>query len=605
MTDILLPGLEPHHDGSMVVACAEVVSLGTDVRLEVEVPPEYPLRRGWVRTVVDGEPRFLELQAPDHGASRWAANVPVANPLVRYRFLLELEDHSTRWLNATGSHRHDVNDRDDHLWAVAARSPAWLDGQLVYQVFPDRFAASGQERALPDWARASDWDEPVVGDGDAAPSQVYGGDLDGITAHLDHLVELGVGVLYLTPVWPARSSHRYDATTFDRVDPLLGGDEALRRLVIAAHERRIRVIGDLTLNHSGVGHDWFRRAVRDRDGEEAAFYLFDDHPDGYDCWLGVRSLPRFDHRSAELRRRLYDGPGSIVARWTADPTGLDGWRIDVANMAGRHADVDANHDLARTVRRTLEGTGRELLLLAEHAHDAAPDLPGDGWHGTMAYAWFTRPLLSWLAADGEDPDLLGELPPVRPMVGADLVASIRHLSAGLPWPMRLASLNLLGSHDTPRARDLYGDAWPVAAAALFTLPGLPMVFAGDEVGVTGATADAARQPFPWDPDAWDARTFDTYRRLSDLRRQYPALRHGGLRWLAVHDDMVLFSRTGAGGDVLVQLSRAAHPPVGLPTQLLGAGGLHPIDDAPPLVDEGGCIRLAADGPSFHLWHRAS
>lgn len=609
MTEVLLPGLEPHHDGSMVEPVGGEVAVGAAIRVEVEIPNGYPLQRGWVRVVVDGEPRFVPLN-PAHrcdgdfaGRSFRGAEVPIANPTVRYRFLLELEGGSTRWLNATGLHRHDVNDRDDHVLAVAARTPSWLDGQLVYQVFPDRFAASGRQRHLPDWARPAAWEDPVEHDGDLAPYQLYGGDLDGLRGRLDHLVGLGVGVLYLTPVWPARSSHRYDATTFERVDPLLGGDQALRRLLRAAHERGIRVLGDLTLNHSGVSHDWFRTAVVDPESEEAGFYLFGEHPDDYDCWLGVRSLPRFDHRSTELRRRLYEGPGSVVARWTADADGLDGWRIDVANMAGRHADVDANHELARTVRRTMDATGRDLLLLAEHAHDAAPDLPGDGWHGTMAYAWFARPLLSWLVPEGEDRALLGDVPPVRPMVGADLVASMQHLGAGLPWPMRLASLNLLGSHDTARARDLCGDAWPVAVAALFALPGLPMVFAGDEVGVTGPSADAARQPFPWDVGSWDGELLATYRWLACQRRQLPALRHGGLRWLAIHDHVVLFARTHRDGDVIVQLSRTAHQPVELPEALAGPGPSEAIGGAPPLVDAQGRVRLVADGPVFHLWRR--
>ena len=81
--------------------------------------------------------------------------------------------------------------------------------------------------------------------------------------HLDHLERLGVNLLYLTPVFPARSNHRYDASTFDEVDPLLGGDDALVRLVEEAHRRGIRVIGDLTSNHSGDAHEWFRAAQAD------------------------------------------------------------------------------------------------------------------------------------------------------------------------------------------------------------------------------------------------------------------------------------------------------------------------------------------------------
>ena len=132
----------------------------------------------------------------------------------------------------------------------------------MYQVFPDRFArsAAADERPTPEWAIAAEWGDPVDPVMPARSQQFYGGDLDGVTEKLDHLVSLGVDLLYLTPVFPAASNHRYDAASFDRVDPLLGGDEAYIRLIEAAHARGIRVIGDLTSNHSGDTHEWFTAA---------------------------------------------------------------------------------------------------------------------------------------------------------------------------------------------------------------------------------------------------------------------------------------------------------------------------------------------------------
>ena len=152
----------------------------------------------------------------------------------------------------------------------------------------------------------------MVWQGPHSPVQWYGGDLDGIAAHLDHLERLSASLLYVTPVFEGRSVHRYDAVTFDRVDPTLGGDPAWRRLIDAAHARGIRIVGDLTLNHTGVGHEWFRRAQADASSPEAAFYYFDEHPDEYQSWWGIKSLPKLDHRNAELARRLYAATG----RWS-------------------------------------------------------------------------------------------------------------------------------------------------------------------------------------------------------------------------------------------------------------------------------------------------
>ena len=230
--------------------------------------------------------------------------------------------------------------------------------------------------------------------GPEVESQLYGGTLDGIAERLDHLTGLGATLLYLTPVFEARSNHRYDAVSFDRVDPLLGGDAALSRLLDAAHRVGLRVVGDLTTNHTGEHHDWFEAARADAGSAERGFYRFGDD-DTYESWLGVASLAQArPHLERELARRLYDGPDSVVARWLRE--GLDGWRVDVANMTGRLGADDLAHQVARAVRRTIADVRADGWLLAEHGHDASLDLDGTGWHGTMDYAGFTRPVWCWL-----------------------------------------------------------------------------------------------------------------------------------------------------------------------------------------------------------------
>src|SRR5690606_19008303 len=149
---------------------------------------------------------------------------------------------------------------------------------------------------------------------------------------------------------PARSNHRYDALSFDHVDPLLGGDEALIRLVEAAHARGLKVIGDLTTNHSGDAHEWFRAAYGNPGVPESAFYLWlNEEQTDYVSWLGHKSLPKFDWSSPELRRRFIGGPDSVVARFLQPPFSLDGWRIDVANMTGRYRDRDLNEEVRTTI----------------------------------------------------------------------------------------------------------------------------------------------------------------------------------------------------------------------------------------------------------------
>jgi alpha-glucosidase len=204
----------------------------------------------------------------------------------------------------------------------------------MYQIFPDRFAKL-VDRPTPAGAKPADWDDPVIGEGPDTLRQYFGGDLDGITAHMDHIASLGVGTIHLTPFFPAESNHRYNASTFGKVDPLLGGDEAMARLTAAAHARGIRLMGDLTTNHIGDTHEWFQAALADPNSPEAKFFFFTDDPHHYDTWWGLKEMPIIDHRSPELRRRFYDGPDSVVAKWLG-PHALDAWRIDVANMTGIH-----------------------------------------------------------------------------------------------------------------------------------------------------------------------------------------------------------------------------------------------------------------------------
>jgi alpha-glucosidase len=330
---------------------------------------------------------------------RWyVAEVEVHNPVANYRFLLD-EPGGYRWVNGQGLHERDVPDASDFRVTVHPPAPAWAPDSVVYQVFPDRFATSGLDQPFPEWAIPAAWDDEPLASGPGVGQQLYRGDLRGIEQRLDHLERLGVDVLYLTPVFPGRSNHRYDASTFDHVDPVLGGDEAFASLSAAVHARGMRLMGDITTNHTGVGHEWFRRAQADRASEEATFYYWTE--DGYVGWLGHSSLPKLDYSAPALARRMIDGPNSVVARWMRPPFSLDGWRVDVANMTGRYRDQDLTHDIARTLRRTLQAENPEALLVSEHFHDASNDLVGDGWHANMNYNGFSRPVWTWLTPDAE------------------------------------------------------------------------------------------------------------------------------------------------------------------------------------------------------------
>lgn len=589
-----------HHDGSADHVSTLTPEPGETVTVFLRTPKDH--RTGvHVRSTPDGEAHYTEAvvdrETPDE--IWWRADVTVHNPVTRYRFLLT-GDGGYRWLNAAGLRHHDVPDSADFRLISYAPPPAWAADSMVYEIFPDRFARSGAKRSYPAWAVPSGWDDPVTGAGRDTSVQIFGGDLDGVTARLDHVTGLGMNTLYLTPVFPAPSNHRYNASSFTEVDPLLGGDAAYRALVDEAHRRGIRILGDLTTNHCGSTHPWFAAAARDKDAAEREMFHFGDDALGYEAWMGVASLPKLNWTGERLRRLMAGDADSVVRRWLR--FGLDGWRIDVANMTGRLREIDLTREVAALIRRAAAEENPEALLVAEHAHDASGDLDGDGWHGTMNYGGFTRPVWSWLRGPDVRLPFLGVPAPV-PRLGADLIVrTMRAFAARTSWRSLVHSWSILSSHDTARIRTVCGGdeaLVEIAAGLMFTLPGAPMVLAGDELGLEGAWGEDGRRPMPWDrPDRWRTATLDVYRRLAALRRDEPALRRGGLRWLHASADALAFVRERAGERLLVLAARAAHEPVRLP---LGTAGTPLYGGAAIVPGPDGTVVLPADGPAFHIW----
>ena len=268
---------------------------------------------------------------------------------------------------------------------------------------------------------------------------------------------------------------------------------------------------------------------------------------------------------------------SPVRSWLRGPSGLDGWRVDVANMAGRMGSIDVTHEFAKDVRAAMALERADALLVAEHGHDASGDLLGDGWHGTMNYAGFTRQVWCWLRGPDFTETFLGLPVEVPVITGQQAVASLRAFHARIPWRSLITSWNILGSHDTARIRTVVGsrERQVAALAMAIGLPGVPMVFAGDEIGATGWWGEDARTPFPWqDPDSWDHDTLGAYRSLLGIRAASPALAVGGLRWLSVGTDAVAFVREAPGESVLVVAARSQAQPIRIPLADLSARQIH-------------------------------
>lgn len=550
-----------HHDGSVNFVSNDAPHIGETITLTLTTAKALSVERVTLRAVHDGEPVTITAEkssSTDH-VDVWKAELLIRNVRQHYRWLVIGGTHDYGWLNAAGFFHRDVTDAFDFAVTAYEKTPEWMHSSVAYQIFPDRFATSGRITDIPNHLVPRAWGEAPEGRSKNTGIEYFGGDLWAIADKLDYLKELGVNIVYMTPIFPARTTHRYDASSFDVIDPLLGGDEALIHLVEEAHKRSMKVIGDITLNHCGNSHEWFLQAQEGHPVFSKFFTFNPALPHGYECWLGHKHLPKFDYRSAALREALITGSHSVLRKWLRAPFNLDGWRVDVANMSGRQADIDLTHEIARLARIAIGEEGEDKILIAEHFHDAGADLPGDGWHGTMNYAAFLRPVLTWLVGD-DFQEFAAKHPIPMPRTSAfEMVDAIEEFSSRMPWRSRLSSWTLLGSHDTARVRSIVGDgAHQLAALGLLIgLPGTPMIFMGDEIGSEGLWGESARSTMPWDIDFSTNGTFKHYRALLNLRRELNVLATGGLKWIFIADEAVVFERTLGDESIFVASARSA------------------------------------------------
>jgi alpha-glucosidase len=569
-------GLAPHHDGSSLYVPNQAPKLLDKVKVRVRVHQALgKVKEVRVRFSESGE-AFPTPPAKVIGRdglwSWYESTIVMHNPKMNYRFMIVLETGETVWYNTQGLSLRNPADILDFRINTFSSAPKWGKDAVMYQIFPDRFARSSKadKHKAPDWAVPQKWADPVMVEGRNRSQQFYGGDLWGVIEKLDHLKKLGINLVYLTPMFPARSNHRYDASSFDQIDPLVGGNKAFEELIKAAHKKGMRVIGDLTTNHSGDAHEWFKASFGNPKAAESEFYYFSEKNSKYDAWFGVKSLPKFNWKSSELRKRFIAGKRSVVAKWLKAPYNMDGWRIDVANMTGRIRDEDMYLDVAQTVRQTMVDVNPNTIMLGEYTGDAAYEVQGDGWQGAMTYSNFTKPVWRWFyntktqaqrAKDHPNFEYAGFMmwDGAQTGTGRDLVASYNQFIAAFPWHVRLCNMNPLDTHDIPRFKTYAIDgAQKVAAAMQFTFPGIPVVWAGDEFGLDGYNGEHARTPLPWNGELpTDPTLIGTYAALAKLRRENSALTEGSLRWVYASDEAVVYVRENAKQSVVVAVTRGA------------------------------------------------
>lgn len=374
-------------------------------------------------------------------------------------------------------------------------TPQWAENKVLYQVFPSRFAPS---REVPDeiWYKA-----PV-----SFRDNLHG-DLRGVINHLDHLKELGIDILYMTPIFRSNSCHKYDTIDYYTIDPSFGTKEDLQELVEKAHAMGMRVILDGVFNHTSPDffafadirqNEWNSRYIdwyfikefplRSNWGEKPNFKTF--------AYFG--GMPKLNVRNPEVTRYILD-----VALYWLRECHIDGWRLDVGDEIG--------HTFWKAFRREIKAEFPEALIIGEIWHYAPDFLAGDEWDTVMNYPFYQS--LIGLVAKGNLPV-------------SEFVGNLNFLKGQLHPKVFPLLWNLADSHDTPRLlHQCGGDKAKMKLAAALQLlnPGMPMIYYGDEYAMEGGQDPDCRRGMLWDPNRQDADMYAYYRRLLTLRRSHPGI----------------------------------------------------------------------------------
>ncbi|HYN77513.1 MAG TPA: maltodextrin glucosidase [Lamprocystis sp. (in: g-proteobacteria)] len=481
-----------------------------------------------------------------------------------------------RWLDAVGvSPRMPLRERFFRVNSEQS-PPGWVPDQVFYQVFPERFR-NGDPTVSPQPGayvlredgpiRTKPWAEPI--DPRQPNSEFYGGDLVGVRDALGYLQDLGVTALYLNPIFTSPSVHKYDTEDFEHVDPRLGGDQALLDLRAATAGRGMRLLLDAVFNHTSDTHPWFNRwgthstvgAYQAVNSPYRSAYTFHDpaDPESYHCWQGSKVLPVLDFGDPGVRAYFIEGPDAVVRRWLRPPYCIDGWRLDVAHMMGEGTGARHNDRLLRALRWAVKEESPRAYVLGEHFAEGTRWLQGDMEDGAMNYYGFTQPVRAFLA--GQDVNY-------HPVVvdAGEFDRWLTDARSRIPYANQLCQLNLLGSHDTARFLTLVDEdrgLMRLALLLLFTYPGVPCVYYGDEIGMTGGNDPFNRACFDWDEGHWDRGLRAWVQALAGIRRDHPALRRGAYQTLLADGDLFACARCLGAEVVILIINRGVEPRNGL------------------------------------------
>lgn len=554
------------------VKCGEKLSLHFPIASWVSVDKMYVfIRLGGVSTPVE-----MRFEKSENGFSVYTADY-VFDTAGIYYYRFEMRNRDGVWYYGRGENGESVCGENLPEWQLTVykssyKTPDFAKGNIIYHVFVDRFnRADGvkTKRKYRLHESFSESPEVVSADGKYYADDFFGGNFNGIREKLDYLEELGVGIIYLSPIFKAYSNHRYDTGDYLKVDELLGTEDDLKRLLDAAHEKGMKIILDGVFNHSGADSLYFNKfgtydslgAYQSKSSPYYDWYYFKKFPDEYACWWGCDNVPDLNKSNKDYRALVF-GKNGVVEKW--QKLGADGWRLDVVD--------ELPIDFVNLLIKKIKSVNKDALVIGEVWEDAStkvsygelrPYLLGDQLDGTMNYP-FMNAIIAYVR-DGDEKFF------------KDTVQSILE---NYPKETVYCLMNSLGTHDTVRIinalSDVRAHGWSkthklgyklpdseyekakkklyLASVLQFTLPGIPSIFYGDEAGLQGFDDPINRRPYPWGSE--DKEILAHYKKLGRIRRENRAIFSGGFN-MRDENGLVAYERTSGDDEILIAVNAGA------------------------------------------------
>ncbi len=408
--------------------------------------------------------------------------------------------------------------------------PDWVKDAIFYQIFPERFANGNTK---------NDPKGTVTWESTPTPTNYFGGDLEGVIKQLDYLQELGINAIYFNPIFWSNSNHKYNTKDYMKIDPHFGDERIFKRLLKECHDRKIRVVLDFVPTHSGT--DFFAFADIKKNGKKSKYlhwYNIKSFPvqvvdtPNYEASRGLKELPKLMVTNPDVKKYLFDA----TKKWTK--MGIDGWMLDLPN--------EISHEWWKEWRTLVKSINPDCCITGEIWDNAITWMRGDEFDAVMNYR-FRNAAIHFFTNDSTSP--------------SQFDAALAKIRSDYPGDVPYVLQNLIDSHDTERYLTLCkGDKTKFMLTVFFqmTYVGAPIIYYGDEIGMTGERDPDCRKSFMWNTAQWDTDLLAYYKKLINIRKYHPALRRGSFTKLLTDDkqEVYVYSRTNEDENIICVINRS-------------------------------------------------